>query len=40
MQVSSLTTTLSIQNYNSRISVILIYYYALYKDSRWACGEM
>jgi hypothetical protein len=28
------------QKYNSRISVILIYYYALYKGSRWAWGEM
>jgi hypothetical protein len=30
----------SIQKYNSRISVILIYYYALCKCSRWAWGEM
>jgi hypothetical protein len=30
----------SIQKYNSRISVILIYYYALCKVSRWAWGEI
>ena len=30
----------SIQEYNSRISVILIYYYALCKGSMWAWGEM
>jgi hypothetical protein len=35
-----LNTTPSIQKYNSRISVILIYYYALCKGSRWAWGEM
>jgi hypothetical protein len=40
MQGSSLNTTLFIQKYNSRISVILIYYYALCKDSRWASREM
>jgi hypothetical protein len=34
MQDSSLNTTHSIQKYNSRISVILIYYYALCKGSR------
>jgi hypothetical protein len=31
MQGSSLNTTPSIKKYNSRISVILIYYYALCK---------
>jgi hypothetical protein len=36
MQGSFLNTTPSIQKYNSRISVILIYYYALCKGSRWA----
>jgi hypothetical protein len=30
-----LNTTPSIQKYNSRISVILIYYYALCKGSEW-----
>jgi hypothetical protein len=40
MQGSSLNTTLSIQKYNSRISVILIYYYTLCKGSRCAWGEM
>jgi hypothetical protein len=40
MQGFSLNTTPSIQKYNSRISVILIYYYALCKGSRWAWGEM
>jgi hypothetical protein len=34
MQGSSLNTTPSIQKYNSRISMILIYYYALCKGSR------
>jgi hypothetical protein len=33
MQGSSLNTTPSIQKYNSRISVILIYYYALCKGN-------
>jgi hypothetical protein len=36
MQCSFLNTTPSIQKYNSRISVILIYYCALCKGSRWA----
>jgi hypothetical protein len=29
-----------LQKYNSRISVIFIYYYALCKGSRWARVEM
>jgi hypothetical protein len=40
MQDSSLNTTPSIQKYNSRISVIIIYYYTLCKGIRWASGEM
>jgi hypothetical protein len=40
MQGSSLNTTLSIQKYNSGISLIIIYYYTLCKGSRWALGEM
>jgi hypothetical protein len=40
MQCSSLNTTLSIQKYNSGISLIIIYYYTLCKGSRWALGEM
>jgi hypothetical protein len=40
MQDSYLNTTPSIRKYNSRISVILIYYYVLCKVSRWAWGEM
>jgi hypothetical protein len=36
MQSSSLNNITSIQKYNSRISVILIYYYALCKGSKWA----
>jgi hypothetical protein len=36
MQDSSLNTTPFIQKYNSRISVILNYYYALCKGSMWA----
>jgi hypothetical protein len=39
MQDFSLNTTPSIQKYNSRISVILIYYYALCKDSRVGLGR-
>jgi hypothetical protein len=39
MQGSSLNTTPSIQKYNLRISVILIYYYALCKDSRIGLGR-
>jgi hypothetical protein len=39
MQDSSLNTTPSIQKYNLIISVILIYYYTLYKG-RWTSGEM
>jgi hypothetical protein len=39
MQGSSLNTTPSIQKYNSRISVILIYYYALCKGSRVGLGR-
>jgi hypothetical protein len=35
-----LNTTLSIQKYNSKISVTLIYYYTLCKGSRWASEEM
>jgi hypothetical protein len=34
MQSSSLNNITSIQKYNSRISVILIYYYALCKGSK------
>jgi hypothetical protein len=34
MQRSSLNNITSIQKYNSRISVILIYYYALCKGSK------
>jgi hypothetical protein len=34
MQDSSLNTTLSIQKYNSGISLIIIYYYTLCKGSR------
>jgi hypothetical protein len=34
MQDFSLNTTPSIQKYNSRISVILIYYYTLRKGNR------
>jgi hypothetical protein len=33
---SSLNNITSIQKYNSRISVILIYYYTLCKGSKWA----
>jgi hypothetical protein len=40
MQGSSLNTTPSIQKYNSRISVILIYYYTLCNGSRWASRNM
>jgi hypothetical protein len=40
MQGSSLNITPSIQKYNSRISVILIYYYALCKGSRWTWGDV
>jgi hypothetical protein len=40
MQGSFLNTTLCIQKYNLRISVILIYYYILCTGSRWASGEM
>jgi hypothetical protein len=40
MQSSSLNNITSIQKYNSRISVILIYYYALCKGSKWAWWEM
>jgi hypothetical protein len=40
MQGFSLNTTTSIQKYNSRILVTLIYYYTLCKGSRWAWGEM
>jgi hypothetical protein len=36
IQGSSLNTNASIQKYNTRILVILIYYYALCKGSRWA----
>jgi hypothetical protein len=39
MQGSSLNTTHWIQKYNSRISVILIYYYTLCKGSRWGFGR-
>jgi hypothetical protein len=39
MEDSSLNTTLSIQKYISRISVILVYYYTLCKGSRWDWGE-
>jgi hypothetical protein len=39
MQGSSLNTIPSIQKYNSRISVILIYYYALCKGNRGRLGE-
>jgi hypothetical protein len=39
MSGSSLNTTPSIQKYNSRISVILIYYYALCKGSRVGLGR-
>jgi hypothetical protein len=39
MQDSSLNTTPSIQKYNSRISGILIYYYALCKGSRVGLGR-
>jgi hypothetical protein len=40
MQGSSLNTTPFIQKYNSRISVILIYYYTLCMGSRWTSGVM
>jgi hypothetical protein len=40
MQGSLLNTTPSIQKYNSGISLIIIYYYTLYKGSRWALGEI
>jgi hypothetical protein len=40
MQGSSLNTTLSIQKYNSGISLIIIYYYTLCKGSRCALREM
>jgi hypothetical protein len=40
MQGSFLNTTPSIQKYNLGISLIIIYYYILYKSSRWALGEM
>jgi hypothetical protein len=40
MQDSCLNITHSIEKYNLRISVILIYYHALYKGSRWTWGEM
>jgi hypothetical protein len=39
MQGTSLNTTPSIQKYNSRISLIIIYYYTLCKGSRWAFGR-
>jgi hypothetical protein len=39
MQGSSLNTIPSIQKYNSRISVILIYYYTLCKSSRVDLGR-
>jgi hypothetical protein len=39
MQDSSLNTTLFIQKYNARISVILIYYYAFCKSSRVGLGR-
>jgi hypothetical protein len=38
MQGSSLNTTPSIQKYNSRISVIIIYYCALCKTANLADG--
>jgi hypothetical protein len=40
MQGSFLNTTPSIQKYNSGISLIIIYYYTLFKGNRWALGEM
>jgi hypothetical protein len=40
MQDSSLNTTPSIQKYNSGISLIIIYYYTLCKDTTWNLGEM
>jgi hypothetical protein len=40
MQDSFLNTIPWIQKYNSRISVILIYYYILCTGSMWASGEM
>jgi hypothetical protein len=39
MQDSFLNTTPSIKKYNSRISVILIYYYTLCKSSRVGLGR-
>jgi hypothetical protein len=40
MQGSSLNTIVSVQKYNSVISLIIIYYYILYKGSRWDLEEM
>jgi hypothetical protein len=40
MQSSSLNNITSIKKYNSRISVILIYYYALCKGGKLAWWEM